>query len=151
MKNARLEVIDILDKMQFFQGQRAGRELWNEKPFNIQEQDIDNFNRHIRTIRDYIWDLERKLKAYEDAEEQGLLLRLPCKVGDTVWQATSEVHKYIVTCIAIRGDGVIINTQNYETGIGFSFNAKRIGQRYFLTKEEAEQKLAEMKGENSNG
>lgn len=23
----------------------------------------------------------RKLKAYEDAEEQGLLLRLPCKVG----------------------------------------------------------------------
>ena len=88
-----------------------------------------------------------QLKAYEDAEEQGLLLRLPCKVGDKVWQATSEVHKYIVTCIAIRGDGVIINTQNYETGIGFSFNAKRIGQRYFLTKEEAEQKLEEMKGE----
>ena len=27
----------------------------------------------------------RKLKAYEDAEEKGLLLRLPCKVGDTVY------------------------------------------------------------------
>ena len=27
----------------------------------------------------------RKLKEYEDAEEQGLLLRLPCKVGDTVY------------------------------------------------------------------
>lgn len=27
----------------------------------------------------------RKLKDYEDAEEQGLLLRLPCKVGDTVY------------------------------------------------------------------
>lgn len=26
-----------------------------------------------------------KLAAYEDAEEQGLLLRLPCKVGDTVY------------------------------------------------------------------
>ena len=26
-----------------------------------------------------------KLGAYEDAEEQGLLLRLPCKVGDTVY------------------------------------------------------------------
>lgn len=25
-----------------------------------------------------------KLAAYEDAEEQGLLLKLPCKVGDTV-------------------------------------------------------------------
>ena len=26
-----------------------------------------------------------KLAAYKDAEEQGLLLRLPCKVGDTVY------------------------------------------------------------------
>lgn len=26
-----------------------------------------------------------KLAAYESAEEQGLLLRLPCKVGDTVY------------------------------------------------------------------
>ena len=27
----------------------------------------------------------KKLKEYEDAEEQGLLLRLPCKVGDTIY------------------------------------------------------------------
>lgn len=26
-----------------------------------------------------------KLATYEDAEEQGLLIRLPCKVGDTVY------------------------------------------------------------------
>lgn len=32
----------------------------------------------------------RKLKAYEDAEEQGLLLRLPCKVGDTVYQISEN-------------------------------------------------------------
>ncbi len=29
--------------------------------------------------------LINKLAAYKDAEEQGLLLRLPCKVGDTVY------------------------------------------------------------------
>lgn len=29
--------------------------------------------------------LINKLAAYEDAEEQGLLLKLPCKVGDTVY------------------------------------------------------------------
>ena len=29
--------------------------------------------------------LGERLKAYEDAEEQGLLVRLPCKVGDTVY------------------------------------------------------------------
>lgn len=26
-----------------------------------------------------------KLAVYEDLEEQGLLVRLPCKVGDMVW------------------------------------------------------------------
>ena len=38
----------------------------------------------------YYWDegnfkVAEKLAAYEDLEEQGLLVRLPCKVGDTVW------------------------------------------------------------------
>lgn len=32
-----------------------------------------------------ILKVAEKLKNYEDAEEQGLLLRLPCKVGDTVY------------------------------------------------------------------
>lgn len=31
------------------------------------------------------YDLIDKLAEYEDAEEQGLLLRLPCKVGDEFW------------------------------------------------------------------
>ena len=26
-----------------------------------------------------------ELKAFKEADEQGLLVRLPCKVGDTVW------------------------------------------------------------------
>ena len=33
---------------------------------------------------DYI-SAARKLCDYEDLEEQGLLVRLPCKVGDMVW------------------------------------------------------------------
>lgn len=28
----------------------------------------------------------KELKSYKDAEEQGLLVRLPCKVGATVWE-----------------------------------------------------------------
>lgn len=28
----------------------------------------------------------KKLKEYEDLEQQGLLPKLPCKVGDTVWE-----------------------------------------------------------------
>lgn len=37
-------------------------------------------------------DLREKLKYYEDAEEQGLLLRLPCKIGSDVYIVPSETN-----------------------------------------------------------
>lgn len=46
--------LEILDKFQFFQGQRAGRELWNDKPAEIQDEDIKNFNRDIEFIRNVL-------------------------------------------------------------------------------------------------
>lgn len=45
------KALDILDKWKFFYGQRAGRELWFDKPREIQDQDIADFNRDIETIR----------------------------------------------------------------------------------------------------
>lgn len=46
--------LEILDKFQFFQGQRTGRELWNNKPTEIQDEDIKNFNRDIEFIRNVL-------------------------------------------------------------------------------------------------
>lgn len=46
--------LEILDKFQFFQGQRTGRELWNDKPAEIQDEDIKNFNRDIEFIRNVL-------------------------------------------------------------------------------------------------
>lgn len=43
--------LEILDKMQFFGGQRAGREIWNDKPREVQDADIAAFNRDIETLR----------------------------------------------------------------------------------------------------
>lgn len=48
------EVLEILDKIEMFQGQRAGRELWADKPTEVQEEDLKNFNRDIEKIRKYI-------------------------------------------------------------------------------------------------
>ena len=45
------EALDILDKWEFFQGQRAGRELWADKPREVQDKDIANFNRDIQIVR----------------------------------------------------------------------------------------------------
>ena len=48
------DVFEILDKMQFFQGQRAGRELWGEKPKEVQDEDIKSFNDDIDCLREHI-------------------------------------------------------------------------------------------------
>lgn len=44
--------IEILDKMEFFQGQRAGRELWADKPTEVQNEDISNFCRDLGLVRE---------------------------------------------------------------------------------------------------
>lgn len=48
------QALEILSKMEFFQGQRAGRELWQSKPEAIQNQDISNFCNDIQALREYI-------------------------------------------------------------------------------------------------
>ena len=82
-----------------------------------------------------------KLREYEDLEEQGLLLKLPCKVGDKVYQVLERIRVLEVTAIGVYGDKIVIYTENWETGLGYSFDLKQIGRRYFLTKEEAEEAL----------
>lgn len=64
----KTEVLDILDKWEFFYGQRSGRELWNDKPIDVQNEDIENFNRDIQKIRDYIsaYDVEDVVKDIQD-------------------------------------------------------------------------------------
>lgn len=92
-------------------------------------------------------EIYEKLAAYEDAEEQGLLPRLPCKVGDVLWWTdafgdlcSSEVNSMFIE----QGiDGIVI-----ETWI-CNINGKEIGKTAFLTQEEAEQALARM--EEGNG
>lgn len=38
------------------------------------------------------WNVFNRLCNYEDLEEQGLLLKLPCKIGDDVYQIPSKVN-----------------------------------------------------------
>ena len=41
-------------------------------------------------------EIAERLANREQAEEQGLLLRLPCKVGDTIYEVSYENRKYII-------------------------------------------------------
>ena len=64
------KVFDILGKWEFFFGQRAGRELWGDKPKAVQDQDIADFNRDINTVRSALRPVSRepleKFKEYFD-------------------------------------------------------------------------------------
>ena len=48
------KAIDILEKLEFFYGQRAGRELWSIKPKEVQDKDIEDFVRDLEIVRDAV-------------------------------------------------------------------------------------------------
>lgn len=86
----------------------------------------------------------RKLADYEDAEEQGLLLRLPCKVGTEVYNITwwDDVQEKVV----VKGKTYYRTVHKHKvTKSTFRyFDIEEFGKTIFLTKEEAEAKLKEM-------
>lgn len=86
------------------------------------------------------------LGKYEDLEEQGRLLRLPCKVGDTVYKITRNfISEYKIISETIYPYSIQFNWQCtkgiYGNLVGFA--DLEIGKTVFLTREEAETKLKE--------
>jgi hypothetical protein len=72
-------------------------------------------------------EVMRKLAEYEDLEEQGLLLKLPCKVGDIIYE--------------IVNDEIISFSFQKQWRIARYLEAGIFGKIAFLTKEEAEKAL----------
>lgn len=99
-----------------------------------------------------------KLADYEDAEEQGLLVRLPCKVGDIVWDndfgypewyekkafSYGYCDSYVESGVGIE-DEIIFYYENSIGSITGAFPMSEIGKTVFLTHKEAEKKFEEMK------
>lgn len=92
-------------------------------------------------------NMYNKLREYEIAEEQKLLLRLPCKIGDIVYSVTRNfISEYTICSIEKYNEGFFFNWR-CEKGIYISvrgFTDYDIGKTVFLTKEEAEQALKQM-------
>lgn len=95
----------------------------------------------------YIEQAFRKLSEYETLEEQGLLVRLPCKVGDTVYVPTRNfVSELRIIMVSVDMHGTyfrwMLNSGIYPNLDGFPVS--KLGKTIFLTREEAEKKLEEM-------
>lgn len=94
---------------------------------------------------DYI-SAARKLCDYEDLEEQGLLVRLPCKVGDDLYCIVNgEVKKLKVHSFGVPDFEITDIEFKYVDGFKIVRFVGEVGKTVFLTREEAEKKLEEMK------
>lgn len=100
---------------------------------------------------EYIEELESELAKYQQLEEDGLLLRLPCKVGDTVWFVGNEfVNDYQVKSFYIEENGIQYVRVSKFIGGKEHTNAFYKGDwmnRVFPTQEEAEQALKRLESE----
>lgn len=109
--------------------------------------------------------LIRKLGEYEDLEEQDRLVKLPCKVGDTVWQIMVVgvqgknikygIFKAVVTKISVdyQMNFLLSTITEDEERYRNEVTSTAIGDTMFFTKSEAEAKLKELRGgenESSN-
>lgn len=79
-------------------------------------------------------ELLEELKSYKGLEEQGLLVRLPCKVGTEVYYILGIPNKTPCTI-----DKCVFKLSDID----------KIGESLFLTREEAEKKLEEMKNDKT--
>ena len=94
-----------------------------------------------------------KLATYEDAEEQGLLLKLPCKVGDTLYRVNKGAKEPVIMMRVLqlyikqlhkdRTAIKIITINDDDMGENCYF-LENIGKTVFLTESEAKAKLKEM-------
>ena len=110
---------------------------------------LTNSNKEIPTLVDnaeYWLDVYFKLKYYEDLEEQGRLVKLPCKKGDTVYNITwwDDVQEKVL----VKGKSYYRTVhKNKVTKSTFSYlDIDEFGKTVFLTKAEAEAKLKELRG-----
>mgnify|MGYP000618221873 FL=1 len=99
---------------------------------------------------EYLYPAIEKLATYEDLEEQGLLVRLPCKVGDIVYVPTRNfVSELRITLMSVDTNDMamyfswLLNSGIYPNLDGFS--GYELGKTVFLTREEAEKKMEEIK------
>ena len=112
---------------------------------------LTNSDKEIPTLVDnaeYWLQAYFKLKDYENADEQGLLLKLPCKVGDTLY----VLRKNIITeeqvyDVQYRGITYQKGQRWYVNIGGLVYFEMDFDKKVFLTQAEAEQKLKEMESD----
>lgn len=92
---------------------------------------------NCKTVKNMI----KKLATYEDLEDQGLLVRLPCKVGDTMYDIVGKPLRIVEHKV----DAFHIDKKGFHLQIIDGVLEKKQEAKVYFSREEAEKKLEEMK------
>lgn len=88
----------------------------------------------------------KQLKEYQQLEADGRLIKLPCKIGCTIYNTTwwDDVQEKVV----VKGKTYYRTVRKHKiTKSTFDYSdIKDFGETVFLTKSEAEAKLKELRG-----
>lgn len=95
------------------------------------------------------WLLNDRLRDLAEADKDGRLVVLPCKVGDTVWANLDGMRHTRKCVIEFANIGSHVTTIVFSTVDGlreqYGVNPSSFGKTVFLTREEAEKALEAMK------
>ena len=101
---------------------------------------------------DCITEEQERLAELEDKIENGTLIGLPCKYGDTVWFVYETennemfLDEGVIQSFSIDSCGLWFYVI-YKSGLTYWHTIESLGERVFLTKAEAEAKLKELQNE----
>lgn len=109
----------------------------------------------------------KQLKEYQQLEADGRLIKLPCRVGTEIYFVPSKtnfnlnvlhsddfenkVYKQKIAKITFNQSGWYFECDaNLEYGIENIFTERSYKETWFLSREEAEAKLEELRGDNND-
>ena len=91
-----------------------------------------------------------RLRELAEADKDGRVVVLPCKVGDTVYFVNKQILEFAVVGYAVDETGISWVHAEHVDKIGNTnertFSPDRFGKTTFLSREEAEKALQEMEG-----
>lgn len=97
-------------------------------------------------IKEYQSEIDR-LQMELAKIEKGMLVKLPCKVGDSIFYVwNGKIETYIVDRIGCDNNGWYFNVDDEDHFDHYFDDSSEIGVTVFFDRTEAEAKLAEMEG-----
>lgn len=139
------ECVDVVDLCNIWGGRLAAYEDTGLEPEEIKELCTDDVADIAKIFRKMIesGEIDHLLELVQ-AEKDGRLVVLPCKVGDTVWVVFDDSTRKAIYQTRVQGISIttrstaILNFGGYPVQYAW---VSEVGKTVFLTREEAEAAL----------